>query len=57
MKIQKFEYLENEKSFLNEIKKIIILKSYHLVENKNLIKNSGHKLYVMFLIELRKQIG
>ena len=29
-KLQKFEYLENEKSFLDEI--------------KNLIKNSGHKL-------------
>ena len=32
-KLQKFEYLENEKSFLDEIKNIfhIFLKSYHLV--------------------------
>ena len=35
-KIQKFEYLENEKSFLDEIK--IFLKGYHLVKNKILIK-------------------
>ena len=44
-KIQKFEYLENEKSFLDEIKKHFsqFLKGYHLVKKK-LIKNSGHKL-------------
>ena len=36
--MQKFEYLENKKSFLDEIKK-----GYHLVKNKHL-KNSGHKL-------------
>ena len=35
-KLQKFEYLKNEKSFLEEIKNIF--------QNKNLIKNSGHKL-------------
>ena len=45
MKIQKLEYLENEKSFLDEIKKIFIVwKGYHLVITKNLIKISGHKL-------------
>ena len=45
-KTQKSEYLENEKSFVDEIKKhfSLVLKGYHLVENKNLIKNSGHKL-------------
>ena len=32
-KIQKFEYLENEKSFLDEIKSIFqFLKGYHLVK-------------------------
>ena len=36
-KIQKFEYLQNKKSFLD-------LKGYHLVKNKNLIKISGRKL-------------
>ena len=44
--IQKFEYLENGKNFLDEIKKHFscFLKDYHLVKYKNLIKNSGHKL-------------
>ena len=40
------EYLDNEKSFLDEIKNILhSLKGYHLVK-KNLKndKNSGHKL-------------
>ena len=42
--IQKFEYLENKKSFLDEIKNVFqFLRSYHLVRDKNLIKNSGHK--------------
>ena len=45
-KVQKFEYLENEMSFLEEIK--IIFHSFWRViiwwKNKNLIKNSGHKL-------------
>ena len=43
--IQKFEDLENEKSFLDEIKNIFhcFLKDYHLMKNKNLIRNSGHK--------------
>ena len=43
--IQKFEYLENQKSFLDEIKSIFqFLKGYQLVRNQNLITNSGHKL-------------
>ena len=44
-KIQKFEYLENEKSFLDEIK---IFHSFWRAiicwKNKKFIKNSGHKL-------------
>ena len=44
-KIQKFGYLENETRFLNETKNIFqFLKGYHLVKNKNLIKNNEHKL-------------
>ena len=44
-KRQKCEYLENEKSFLDEIKNIFqFFKGFHLVKNNNLIKNSGHKL-------------
>ena len=33
-------YVENEESFLDEIKNIVqsFLRGYHLVENKNLIK-------------------
>ena len=42
MEIQKFEYLENEKSFLDEIK--TYLNGYRLVKNKNLSKNCEHKL-------------
>ena len=43
MEIQKFEYLNIEKSFSDEIKKHFLkfLKGYHLVKNKNLIKNSS----------------
>ena len=46
MKLQKFEYLENEKRFLDETKSIFhsFLKGYHLMKNKHLMKNSGHKL-------------
>ena len=46
MKIQKLEYLENERSFLDEIENIfhIFWKGYHLMKNKNLIKNSRQKL-------------
>ena len=35
IKIQKFKYLKNKNSFLDD---------YQVVKNKNLIKNSGHKL-------------
>ena len=46
--MQKFEYLENEKSFLGEIKKRSqFWKSYHLVKIENLMKNSGHKLWLI----------
>ena len=45
IEIKKFEYLENEKSFLDDIKNNFqFLNGYHLVNNKNLTKNSGHKL-------------
>ena len=38
-KIQKFEYLENEKSFLDEMKNIFqFLKGYHLVKKKKIDK-------------------
>ena len=40
MEIQKFEYLENEKSFLDEIKNIFhSLKDYRMVRNKTLTNN------------------
>ena len=43
-KLQKIEYLDKQKSFLDEIKNNFhFLKDNHLVKNKNLIKNSGHK--------------
>ena len=45
MEIQNLEYLENENSFLDEIKNIFqFLKGYHLVKNNYFIKNSEHKL-------------
>ena len=45
MGIQKFEYLENEKSFLDEIKKsFIVFERLLFGEKKNVLKNSGHKL-------------
>ena len=42
----KIEYLKNEKSFLDEIKKIFhsFWRPIFCWKNKNLIKNSGHKL-------------
>ena len=45
-KIQKFEYLEKEKSFLDEVKNIFhsFLRANICRKNENLIKNSGHKL-------------
>ena len=48
-KIQKCEYLKNEKSFLDEIKTFfIIFEELSFGEkNKNLIKSSGHKLSVL----------
>ena len=50
-KLQKFEYLENEKSFLHEIKNIFhsFWKPVIWWKNKNLIKNSEHKLSLFFL--------
>ena len=44
--LQKFEYLENEKSFLDEIKNIfhIFWRAIIWWKNKKMIKNSGHKL-------------
>ena len=48
MELQKFEYLDNKKSFLDEIKNIFqFLKGYHMVKNKNLGKNSRHKIQVL----------
>ena len=45
-KIQKFEYLENENSFLDEIKTFSTLFDWLSFgeKNKNLIKNSGQRL-------------
>ena len=44
-KLQKFEYHENGKSFLDEIKNILHIFWRVIIwwKNKNLIKNSGHK--------------
>ena len=44
-KITKFQYLENEKSFLDEIRNIFhsFWRSILWWKNKNLIKSSGHK--------------
>ena len=45
-KLQKTEYLKNKKSFLDEIKNIFhsFWRAIIWWKNKNLIKNSGHKL-------------
>ena len=45
-KLQKSEYLKNEKSFLDEIKNILhsFWRANIWWENKRFIKNSGHKL-------------
>ena len=45
-KLQKFEYLKNEKSFSDEIKNTFHSYRRAIIwwKNKNLIKNSGHKL-------------
>ena len=48
IEIQKFEYLESEKGFLDEIKNIFqFLKGHHLVKNKILLKNNGHKFKLL----------
>ena len=45
-KLQKFEYLENEKCFSDQIKNIFLSLWRAIIwwKNKTLIKNSGHKL-------------
>ena len=45
-KLQKFEYLEKEKSFLDKIKNILhsFWRPFIWWKNRNLIKNSGQKL-------------
>ena len=45
-KLQKFEYLESEKSFLDKIKNIFhsFWRAIIWCKNRNFIKNSGHKL-------------
>ena len=45
-KLQKFEYHENGKSFFDEIKNTFHSFGRAIIwwKNKNLIKNSGHKL-------------
>ena len=45
-KTQKFEYLQNKKTFLDKTNNIFhsFLKGNHLLKNKNLIKNSRHIL-------------
>ena len=45
-KLQRFEYLENKKNFLDEIKNIFhsFWRAIIWWKNKNLIKNSGQKL-------------
>ena len=58
MEIQKSEYLENEKSFLDEIKSIFqFLKGYHLGRNKNFIKNSVIDIVLMFLLLTLKNVS
>ena len=51
MEVQKFEYLENKKSFLDEIESIFhsFFKDYHLVRNEILIKNNRHKLQLLII--------
>ena len=48
MEVQKFEYLENEKSFLDEIESIFhsFFKDYCLLRNEILIKNNRQKLTI-----------
>ena len=44
MEIQKFEYLKNEKSFLDEILDEIVFEGLPFGDKNNFLKNSGHKL-------------
>ena len=46
MEVQKFEYLKNEKSFLDEIESIFhsFFKDYCLLRNEILIKSNRQKL-------------
>ena len=44
LKIRKFEYLENEKNFLDEIKNIFHSFGRAIIWLKKMVKNSGHKL-------------
>ena len=54
-KLQKFEYLKNEKSFFYEIKSIFqFSRAFIWRKNKNLIKNSGHKLWNYKMTETLK---
>ena len=58
MEIEKIDYLENKKSFFDEIKSIFqFLKDYHLMKNKNLIKIADKSFNVCILckgLESRK---
>ena len=49
--MQKFEYLDNENSFLDETKNIVFIVFIILVKNKNFIKNIGHKLELNLKIQ------
>ena len=60
-KLPKFEYLENKKSFLDEITFFTVCKGLSFGEKiKKLIKNSGHKLEddsMFFINETLKKAG
>ena len=48
-KIQKFEYLENNESFLNKIKNIFqFLKGYHLVKKENFDKKIADTSLIVY---------
>ena len=59
IKLQKFEYLHNEKSFLVEIKSISHSFKRAIIwwKNENLIKNSGHKLQQTIVIHILPNIS
>ena len=50
-KLQKFEYLKNKKSFVDEIKNIFH-RAIILWKNKNLIKNSAQALRIIKKINM-----